>query len=171
MTCRLSQQHPIDVLYGRAKKYPGGIEALAHRMDVSAKLLYNKLERNCETHHLREDEFEQILRLLVAAKVPDAYAPLRALCLRFDHVAVQLPEVKDGAASELSAHAVKLLAESGDVARDIHDGLANDGVIDAAEAARLDKDIDDVVAVMLSLKETVKRIQQPARKAQIKAVA
>jgi hypothetical protein len=171
MTCRLSQQHPIDVLYSRAKKYPGGIEALAHRMDVSAKLLYNKLERNCETHHLREDEFEQILRLLAAAKVADAFAPLRALCLRFDHVAVQLPEVNEGEASELSAHVVKLLAESGDVARDIHDGLANDGVIDAAEAARLDKDIDDVVAVMLSLKETVRRLQQPARKAQIKVVA
>ncbi len=171
MTCRLSQRHPIDVLYDRAKKYPGGIEALAHRMDVSVKTLYNKLERNCETHHLREDEFEQILRLLAAAKVVDAFAPLRALCLRFDHVAVQIPEAHEGPAAELAAHVVKLLAESGDVARGIQDGLANDGVIDDAEAEKLNKDIDDVMAVMLSLKETVKRIRQPARRAVMEAVS
>lgn len=171
MTCRLNQRHPIDVLYALAKKYPGGIEALAHRMDASVKTLYNKLERNCETHHLREDEFEQILRLLVAAKVPDAYAPLRALCLRFDHVAVQIPEVKEGVASELAGHVVKLLAESGDVAKDIQEGLANDGQIDAPEADKLLRDVDDVIAVLLSLKETVKRLPIPSRRASIKVVA
>ena len=170
MTCRLSQRHPIDVLYDRAKKYPGGIEGLAHRHDMSVKTLNNKLERNNDTHHLRADEFEEILRRLVAAKVPDAYAPLRALCLRFDHVAVLVPEAKDGAASELAAHVVNLLKESGDVARDIQESLANDGEIDAREAEQLNKDIDDVVAVMLSLREAVKRLQQPVRRAQIKGV-
>lgn len=170
MTCRLSQLHPVDVLYDRARKYPGGIEALAGRIDMSVKVLYNKLERNNETHHLRLDEFEEILRALDSRRVPDAFAPLRALCLRFDHVAVHLPEVHEGPASELAGHVVKMASELGDVARDVQEGLANDGVIDEAEADRLFKDIDDVVTAALTLKETVKRIKTPARRAQIKAV-
>lgn len=117
MTCRLDRRNPLDALYDRAKKYPGGIEALAQRMGTSASVLYKKLEQTNETHHLRADEFEDAIRLIDAARVPDAFAPLRALCWRFDHVAVQLPTVTDGQAAELASRVVNVLAEAGDVAR------------------------------------------------------
>jgi hypothetical protein len=114
MTYRLDEMNRTDAVYQIAKQYPGGIEALASAMRKSAGVLYKKLEQHCETHALRQDEFEEIIARCAAARVPDAFLPLRALCFRFNHVAVKLPDLTDHSTSRIEVEieqAIAALAE------------------------------------------------------------
>lgn len=153
MTCRLDQRNPMDALYDRAKKYPGGIEALASRLGVSAKGLYNKFEHNNDTHHLRHDEFESTIALLAAANVPDAFAPLRALCWRFDHVGVHVPSLSTVPDSDLARDVVRVAAETGDVARRADEAIRDDGVIDSREWGEIDREIEEAVRALITMRD------------------
>lgn len=151
MTCELDRSNPTDALYDRARLYPGGIDALARRFPMSPKVLYNKLEGHNETHHLRFDEWDRTLGLIVAAKVPEAYAPLRALNWRFDHVAVHVPMLVAGDAAALSSVMVTVVREIGDVAAELEAGM-RDRRLSAREYGRLDRQIGEAVAALTFLR-------------------
>lgn len=44
--------NPIDAAHNLGLNYPGGIKALALRMNMSPAVLTQKLNPNCNTHHL-----------------------------------------------------------------------------------------------------------------------
>lgn len=163
MSHRLDQLNPLDAIYDRAKRYPGGVEALAHLMQKSSAVLYKKLERHTESHGLRFDEFEEIQRRLIAAHVPDAYAPLRALAYRFGHVAIKLPEVDHIGNNDLRDDLVQLFAETGDVPRAIERALANDERISSAELTEIEREISEAMEKLAQLREHVrqKAIEKP----------
>lgn len=164
MTYKLDQLNPLDALYDRAKQYPGSIEALAHLMQKSPAVLYKKLERHTESHGLRFDEWEEIQRRLIAAHVPDACAPLRALAYRFGHVAIKLPEVDHVTDKELRDDLVQLFAETGDVPRVIEKALANDDRITPAELAAIEREIEEAMEKLAQVREHVR--QRAAQKQQ-----
>jgi hypothetical protein len=79
MTHRYTQMNPLDALYTAARAYPGGIEALAHRMGVSVAVLRNKLAPHVNTHHVTLAEASLIIEFLREAKCDEALLPLQAL--------------------------------------------------------------------------------------------
>lgn len=151
MTCEIDQSNATDALYDRARLYPGGIDALARRYPMSPKVLYNKFEGNNETHHLRFDEWDRGLGLIVAAKVPDAYAPLRALNWRHNHVAVLVPMLVAGDAASLSSAMVAVVREIGDVAAELEAGM-RDRRLNAREYRKLDRQIGEAIAALTFLR-------------------
>lgn len=46
--------------YHLCRRYPGGITAVAHLMQMSPDVLQKKLSPNCDTHHLMVEEAEAI---------------------------------------------------------------------------------------------------------------
>lgn len=145
--------NPVDALYTVAKKYPGGIEALAKRMELNEFTLYKKLERNNDTHHLQHAEFVEIVACCAAAGVVDAYKPLRSLNWQFDHVAVYVPMLAATSDCDLSRSMVKAVAEAGDVARKLDEFLSNDGKLDVKEGKELDAEIEQSIAAMATLRD------------------
>lgn len=158
MTCRLDESNSTDALYAVARSYPGGIEALARRIGKSASVLYKKLERGDESHHLRDDEFDLLMSLCAAARVPDAYRPLRVKAWRHGHVAVKLPEFGDLASNDLATQVVKVFREGGDVASAIDEALGGDRRIDAAEGRRIESEIEQAIAALVELRERVRAL-------------
>lgn len=158
MSSRLDQMHPVDALYALAKKYPGGIEALAKKMGVGPSTLYKKLERTNTTHHLQFDEFTEIVNLCAAAGVLDAYQPLRALNWQLDHVAVHVPMLAATSDSDLSRDMVRAVAEAGDVARKLDEFLSNDGLIDKKEGKEFEKECEQAIAAMCLLRDRVRAV-------------
>ena len=157
MTYHYSEQSPLDALYIAARKYPGGIEALAARMDVGAPTLYKMLRRDVTTHRLSFDHFEQIIDLLMSAGCVDAAAiPLRALCWAQGLVAVPLPD--DGCSpTSLLMQVSSTFAEGGEVAGAINDALA-DGVLSAREVDNIHTQIREAMQALAGLAEIVRGI-------------
>lgn len=157
MTCRLDEMNSTDALYAIARKYPGGIEALAKRMGKSAGMLYKKLERGSDQHHLRDDEFDEIVALCAAARVPDAYLPLRAKAWRHGHVAVKLPDLDSKSSSELAEMVVRVFKEGGDVARIIDEKTQDDGRITRQELPDVEREIEQAIGALAELRERARR--------------
>ncbi|MFX5660835.1 phage regulatory CII family protein, partial [Acinetobacter baumannii] len=67
-----------DALYKIARAFPGGLEALAQRMDMSVNVLRNKLAPGIDTHYPSFEEVSQIVELCKQANVKDATLPLHA---------------------------------------------------------------------------------------------
>ena len=61
MTRRYSDMNQHDALYKVARAYPGGLEALALRMQISVNVLRNKLAPGIETHYPSFEELSMIV--------------------------------------------------------------------------------------------------------------
>lgn len=158
MTCHYSPQSPLDALYIAARKYPGGIEALAPRLDVSAQTLYKMLRRDVTTHRLSFDLFEQIIDLLSSAGMADAAAmPLQALCWSQGHVAVRLPTC-GSSAETLMEQVVVMFREGGDVAGAIKTA-AGDGSLTARGADNIYTQIREAQEALAGLAEMVRAMR------------
>lgn len=155
MTCEYFDINPDDALYNLARRYPGGIEALALRLGRAPAVLRKQLMPSIETHHLSPDDFRSIIELCAATNVPDAYQPLHALCFSLDHVAVRLPAFErdsDG----LFAQVLMMLREEGELASNIQTALSNDGRIDKRELSEIEDHLEQCISALATLREQVR---------------
>jgi len=144
-----------EALYNLARRYPGGIDALAHAMgrrldkQVSPNVLRNKLRPGIDTHFLNAEEFSLVVELCEEAGVQGAKVPVQALCWRHGLVAVEPPPptvtirdviVKLGSVSKEFAELVT------EVTAD-----AADGVICMAERERIHKEALGLVQAVMAL--------------------
>lgn len=156
MTCRLDQLNVLDAAYGVAKRYPGGVEALAQRMQMSANVLYKKMRGSVETHHLNVDELSEIVDCAEQVRMADAKLPVRALCWRHGGVFVELPEVSGQAGDKFLLQVIHTAKEQSDVIRRIEAALANDGKVDARELRDIERDIQEAMTAQVELLEMVR---------------
>jgi len=154
VTCDYTDIDTHDALYNLARKYPGGVEAIAHRLGMSSAVLRSKLRRQVDTHHVSVEEFSDILEKCQEAKLQEWSSPLHALCWRHGHVAVQMPTGvgSDAALTDLICRAFK---ENGDVADRISRALKDDKIT-KKELTELDKEIEEAIAALLAVGAHVK---------------
>lgn len=158
MTCALSITNMHDALYNAARKYPGGIESLAGRLEVSPGTLYNKLRRQVDTHQTSFEEAAVIMEHLAEASRPDAFAALHSMAWRLQHVAVELPDiVPDADPVPIMQQLCHTFKEGGDVAQAIERSLADDQWIDAHEYELIDTEIMEAVTELIRLREMCRR--------------
>lgn len=67
MIRKYSDMNQYDALYKVARVYPGGLEALAQPMDISANVLRNKLAPGIESHY---PSFEEVLQIVDLCRQP-----------------------------------------------------------------------------------------------------
>lgn len=155
MTCRYNEINQHDALYLAARKYPGGVEALAQRLGMHAGTLYNKLRPGVTTHIVSFEELSHILELLEDAGVPEAEQVFDAFLWRHGRVAMRLPHasITD---DQLLSGVLQMLQCEGELAREISSALSNDGKISDKEYSEIDNDLQKSIEALVSLRERVR---------------
>jgi hypothetical protein len=151
VTYRYSDINQHDALYKAARKYPGGIEALAPRMNLTSAVLYSKLRPGVETHHTAFEEVSEVIELLQEANKDEAAElPIQAFNWRHGYVGVKLPAIEHVSSGELLKMICKLMAEEGEVASAISAAIS-DNWISPDEQEKIEVSIRRAVQTLLVL--------------------
>ena len=133
MTRRYLDMNQHDALYTVARKYPGGLDALARELGVSVNVLRNKLSPAIASHYPSFEEVSQIVECCHRAGVEDAHLPLHALLVRHGMAAFVVPQPASARQDDLSQTVCRVMSEVGAVAEAVSTALL-DGVVTVAEA-------------------------------------
>lgn len=147
MTRRYSDMNQHDALYKVARAYPGGLEALAQELQMSANVLRNKLAPGIASHYPSFEEVSCIISLCQAAGVKDATLPLHALLARHNMSAFSVPEPAQINNDDLSQTLCKVMSQVGDVAEAVSESLM-DGVITELEADLIEREFQGALAAL-----------------------
>ncbi len=147
MTRRYSDMNQHDALYKIARAYPGGLEALAEKMDISVNVLRNKLAPHIDTHYPSFEETSLIVELCSEAGVKDALMPLHALLSRHGMAAFVVPEPEHISDDDLSQTVCRVMSQVGGVAEAVSDALL-DGVITDAEADLIEREFQGALTAL-----------------------
>ncbi|MFZ6815078.1 phage regulatory CII family protein [Undibacterium sp. Rencai35W] len=147
MTRKYSDMNQHDALYKVARAYPGGLEALAARLEVSVNVLRNKLAPGIESHYPSFEELSQIVELCRQAGVKDALLPLHALLGRHGMAAFVVPEPDQISDDDLSQTVCRVMSQVGSVAEVVSDALM-DGVITVAEADLIEREFQGALTAL-----------------------
>lgn len=122
-----------DAAHAVVHDYPGGTPALAPRLGMSAAILRNKVNTNCDTHHLTLAEAVRITTLTDDPRILQAFAQ------ETGRVALEAPTGDDAHASDMAVLelVVAVMAGQGDLGSIIHRALA-DGDLTPAEFSQIE---------------------------------
>ncbi|WP_247869772.1 phage regulatory CII family protein [Herbaspirillum sp. ST 5-3] len=155
MTLRYSPMNQHDALYMTARKYPGGLEALSQRMNMSVNVLRNKLRPSIGTHHVTNEEESLIMELCEEAKVEDALLPLHAKNWRHRMIAIALPTVDHLSDEDLTHSLCRAVKEFSDLAATTSMSLA-DGKVTAAELDQMEREAQEALAAVAELRDRMR---------------
>ena len=161
MTCKYSDVNQHDALYKIARAYPGGIEALAHRMGKSVAVMYNKLRPGISTHHTSFEEVSEIIELCAEAGVKEAMLPAEAFIWRLGHVMLPVPRIEGIPDEDMTQQVCKTVKEFGEVASCIYESLASNNDITPQELDKFEKEFIEATAAMFELRA---RVHERAKK-------
>lgn len=147
MTRKYSEMNQHDALYKVARAYPGGLEALALRLDMSVNVLRNKLAPSIESHYPSFEELSMIIKHCHQAGVKQALLPLHALLARHGMAAFVVPEPAQISNDDLSQTVCRVMSQVGSVAEAVSDALM-DGVITSAEADLIEKEFQGALSAL-----------------------
>lgn len=115
--------------------FNGGMDALAPLIGVAARVLNNKLNPNCQTHHLTLVEAVRLQQITGKYDVLFAEADL------LGYVCIARPDASD---EDLSIALANTCAEFGDYMREVGDAL-RDQKITPNELKRLEKELAEMM--------------------------
>ena len=136
-----------DALYKVARGYPGGIDALAQSMGMSANVLRNKLAPTIGTHYPSFEEVSAIIELCQRAKVDDALMPLHALLVRHGMAAFVVPHPELVGGDDLSQTVCRVMSQVGAVAAAVS-GALMDGKVSIVEADLIEREFHGALAAL-----------------------
>lgn len=147
MTRKYLDMNQHDALYKVARGYPGGVEALAQSMGMSANVLRNKLAPTIGTHYPSFEEVSAIIELCQRAKVDDALLPLHALLVRHGMAAFVVPHPELVGSDDLSQTVCLVMSQVGAVAAAVSTALM-DGKVSIAEADLIEREFHGALAAL-----------------------
>jgi hypothetical protein len=120
----------LDAFYQTVHDAPGGCEAIAPRMGMSAAILRNKANPNSVTNKPTLDDADRLMA------VTGDYRILEALTANHGFT---LTRVEEGVSSDMSVFEsmTHILAQFGDYTKEVHEAFA-DGRLEAHELKRID---------------------------------
>ena len=147
MTRKYSDMNQHDALYKVARAYPGGLEALAVRLQISVNVLRNKLAPGIESHYPSFEEMSVIVELCHQAGVKDARLPLHALLGRHGMAAFVVPEPDQISNDDLSQTVCRVMSQVGSVAEAVSEALI-DGKITNADADLIEREFQGALTAL-----------------------
>jgi hypothetical protein len=147
MTRRYLDMNQHDALYTVARKYPGGLEALARELGMSVNVLRNKLAPTIASHYPSFEEVSLIVERCHAAGVPDAHLPLHALLVRHGMAAFVVPQPDTARQDDLSQTVCRVMSEVGAVAEAVSSALI-DGKVTSAEADLIERKFQSALSAL-----------------------
>jgi len=140
--------------YRLAKKFNGGLVALASAMGKGEKVLASKLNPNTDTHHLNIEELDTL------ADFTDSNLELATyFAEKVNGVVLRLPTIPDDSDMGMLDIVMSSMKELGEVFSTFQTAYA-DGDITNAEYMKISNEIDDVIVRLLELKTAVKRVSR-----------
>lgn len=116
----------FDVIHDVAGKYPGGVVALAHRMECNAGTLTKKLLPDDLTHNLTVRELRQIITYTSSFTKENLIT--RALASEVDLICIEKINYEGLSDKEILDLFLELQAKQGDWSREIGAAIANGGI-------------------------------------------
>ena len=147
MTRRYMDMNQHDALYTVARRYPGGLEALASKIGISANVLRNKLSPTISSHYPSFEEVSLIVECCHKAGVSDAHLPLHAMLMRHGMAAFVVPQPDCVGRDDLSQTVCRVMSEVGAVAEAVSSALM-DGVVTAAEADLIEREFHSALSAL-----------------------
>jgi hypothetical protein len=153
-----------DFIYNVAHDYPGGVPALAARMNKNKTVLQHKLNPNCETHGINADEIERIVDMANAN-----FAAAEHFAHKAGALVVQLPDMPQVGDMELLDEFMSIMAELGQLSAEFQRGYS-DGQIDSDDLDRISKEATDVHSRLLSFMKRVESMAVTSKDKKLQAV-
>jgi hypothetical protein len=147
MTRRYLDMNQHDALYTVARKYPGGLDALARELGISVNVLRNKLAPTIASHYPSFEEVSLIVERCHAAGVPDAHLPLHALLVRHGMAAFVVPQPEAARQDDLSQTVCRVMSEVGAVAEAVSSALI-DGRVTEVEADLIERKFHSALSAL-----------------------
>jgi hypothetical protein len=147
MTRRYLDMNQHDALYTVARKYPGGLEALARELGMSVNVLRNKLAPTIASHYPSFEEVSLIVERCHQTGVPDAHLPLHALLVRHGMAAFLVPQPETARQDDLSQTVCRVMSEVGAVAEAVSSALI-DGKVTSAEADLIERKFQSALSAL-----------------------
>jgi hypothetical protein len=147
MTRRYLDMNQHDALYTVARKYPGGLDALARELGISVNVLRNKLAPTIASHYPSFEEVSMIVERCHQAGVPDAHLPLHALLVRHGMAAFVVPQPESARQDDLSQTVCRVMSEVGAVAEAVSSALI-DGRVTPAEADLIERKFHSALSAL-----------------------
>lgn len=169
MTSRYSDMNQHDALYKTACAYPGGLEALAHRMGRSVNVLRNKLRPAIDTHHTSFEEVSEVLEICEDGGVKDCFQSLHAFNHRHGHVAFPVMATDHLTDQELSQTMGRVMMEVGEVAAKILECDADNSISDG-DLEKIEKEFQEAMGALGEWRDRVRAKHAAGKKKQGGAV-
>jgi len=160
MTRRYLDMNQHDALYTVARKYPGGVDALARELDISPNVLRNKLAPTVTSHYPSFEEVSRIVECCHKAGLPDAHLPLHAMLVRHGMAAFVVPQPEQARQDDLSQTVCRVMSEVGDVAEAVSDAL-RDGVVTSAEADLIEREFHAALSALGAWRARLRQQDNP----------
>jgi hypothetical protein len=160
MTRRYLDMNQHDALYTVARKYPGGVDALARELDMSPNVLRNKLAPTVASHYPSFEEVSRIVECCHKAGLPDAHLPLHAMLVRHGMAAFVVPQPEQARQDDLSQTVCRVMSEVGDVAEAVSDAL-RDGVVTSAEADLIEREFHAALSALGAWRARLRQQDKP----------
>ena len=125
-----------------AKKYPGGITAIADTLEKSEVILANKLNPDYANNHLTLDEFAEIVAMT------GDHRPLQAIASMVGRITIPKPDCSHCSKDTL-AHFLELVKLCGEIGQAIQDATADDSELGEKLSRREREQIMNVLDEML----------------------
>lgn len=122
MTLRRSQRSAEDILYDLCSAYPGGMEAIAQRVDINVKVLYKKLSSSVTDRALTTHEFRSIVMKLEEASI-DCSDVIQAFLFPLNRIAINLGAIDETTDEDLRKNGMLALRELGDFSGELEEAL------------------------------------------------
>ncbi|HWV14171.1 MAG TPA: phage regulatory CII family protein [Cellvibrio sp.] len=147
MTRRYSDMNQHDALYTISRAYPGGIDALAQKLGISANVLRNKLAPGIASHYPSFEEVSLIIDFCQEAGVKHAHMPLHALAARHGMATFAVPEPSQVSNDDLSQTVCRVMSQVGNVAEAVSEALL-DNVITEHEAELIEREFQGALTAL-----------------------
>jgi len=133
-----------DSLWRAAHAYPGGIEALAVRMGISASSLAHKVKPSNLGAHCSPEEMAQV------CEMTGDHGAAHALADRLGYVLLPMPQLADGVDAGFTTGLASAVQEFGQFIAEVSSNLA-DGRVTDNELRRINKEAAEMIAAAQKL--------------------
>jgi hypothetical protein len=147
MTRRYSDMNQHDALYKIARAYPGGIDALATKLSMSANVLRNKLAPGIASHYPSFEEVSIIINECRTAGVKEAFLPIHAMLSRHGMAGFAVPEPTQISNDDLSQTVCRVMSQVGNVAEAVSEALL-DNHITEREADLIEREFQGALTAL-----------------------
>lgn len=159
----------LDAARRLAKAYPGGIDAMAQRLNKNPATLRHELA-GAHGYKLGAEDLEEMTLLAIGAHQPNALVALSTMNANCGQLSIPLPQTLGGSDDDCMRQVSETAKEFSDLVQVVCE-RASDGDVSDNDLVAIDKELTELVAKVHTLRESLGRRNVADKSGKLKAVA